>query len=123
MGGFILLAHFFNVHLEFDLFLITDFLFLHSLNGSFLDLVNDNLSSLLSSIHFSDFSLLLFLKDLKSFNFHHEVEFLLFFDPFRFETLILIELLVSDSDNLGVEDHLVHLFDVIHLIIKLFLGF
>jgi len=122
MSSLIFFSHFLNVSLELDLFLITDFLFLHSLNSSLLNLINDDLSTLLSSIHFSNFSFFFFLKDLKSFNFHHKIKFLLLFNPFRLKTFVLHKLFISNSDNLGVENHLVHLFDVIHLVIELFLS-
>lgn len=123
MSCLIFFSHFLNVCLEFDLFLITGFLLLHSYNGSLLDLINDDLSTLLSSIRFSNFSFFFFLKDLKSFNFHHEIKFLLFLNPFRLKTLVFFKLFISDCDNLRVHDHLVHLFDIIHLVIELFLSF
>jgi len=56
---------------KLESFFISNFLLLHSLNGSFLNLIDDNLSSLLSSNSFSGLSLFFFLEDLESFNFHH----------------------------------------------------
>lgn len=81
MGSLIFLAHFFNIHLKLDLFFIPNFLFLHSLDCSLLNLINDNLCTLLSGLSFSSFSLFFFLEDLKSLDFHHQIEFLLFLNP------------------------------------------
>ena len=103
-------------------FFISDFLLLHSLKSSIFDLVNDDLSSLLSGSLLSRFSLLFFLEDLESLDFHHEVEFLLLFDPLLLKSFILLQLLVSDGHDLGVEDHLVHVFDIVEVLIKLLLS-
>ena len=122
MSCLIFLPHLFYVGLELDLFFVSEFLFFHSLDSSLLDLIDDDLGSSLSSCNLSDLSFFLLLKDLESLNFHHEVELLLLLDPFLLESLILLQLLVSDSDNLGVKDHLVHLLDIIKVIILPLLG-
>jgi hypothetical protein len=80
------------------------------------------LSTSFSGCYLSDLSFLFLLKDLESFDFHHKIEFLLLFNPFRFKSLVLLQLFVSDSNNLGVEDHLVHLFHIIKVIVHLFLS-
>lgn len=122
MGSLIFLTHFFNIHLELDLFFISNFLLFHSHDSSLLNLINNDLCTLFPSMGLSDFSLLFFLEHLKSLDFHHEIKFLLLLDPFRFESLIFLELFVSNCYDLRVEDHLVHLFDVIQIVVHLLLG-
>jgi hypothetical protein len=112
-----------DVRQKLNSFLISELLFLHSKYSSFLNLIDYDLSALFLSLLFPCLSLFLLLKNLKSFNFHHKVEFLLLFDVFRFKSFVFFELFVSNSDDFRVEDHLVHLFDVIHLVVKYFLGF
>ena len=119
----VLLLHPFNVSEKFEPLLVSDLLLLHPLNGSVLDLINDDLSSLLSGDMLSSFSLLLFLENLESFDFHHEVEFFLFFNPLGLQTFVLLKLLVSDGDDLRVENHLVHGFHIIKVVVKLLLSF
>lgn len=118
----IFLAHLLDVGLKFDLFFVAKLLFFHSHDGSLLYLVNDNLSALLSSILFPDLSLLLFLEDLESFDFHHQIQLLLLLDPLGLQALVLVELFVPNGHYLGVEDHLVHLFDIVELVVHLLLG-
>ena len=67
----IFIFHFLYVGQKLESFFISNFLLLHSFNGSFLNLIDDNLSSLLSSNSFSGLSLFFFLENLESFNFHH----------------------------------------------------
>merc|ERR1712086_824187 len=122
MGSLIFLTHFFDIHLKLYLFFISNFLLFHSPDSSLLNLINNDLCTLLPSIRLSDFSLLFFLEHLKSLDFHHEIKFLLLLNPFRFESLIFLELFVSNCYDLGVEDHLVHLFDVIQIVVHLLLG-
>ena len=99
-GSFVFSLHFFDVGEELESFLITDFLFFHSLKSSILNLINNDLFSLESLYNFLGFSLFLLLQDLKSLNFHHHVEFLLLSDVLFFESLVLFELFVSDGDYL-----------------------
>jgi hypothetical protein len=77
----VFISHLFNVLKKLNSFLISYFLFFHSLNSSFLNLVNNNFGALLSSLMFSILSFLLFLKNFQSLNFHHQIKFLLFINP------------------------------------------
>ena len=86
----ILRLHPLDVCKKLESLFISDLLLLHSLNGSVLDLINDDLSSLISGNLLSCFSMLLFLENLQSFDFHHEVEFFLFLDPLLLKTLVLL---------------------------------
>ena len=119
----ILLLHLLDVGEQLESLLVSDFLLLHSFDRALLDLIDDHLGSLLASLVLSLLSLLLFLEDLESFDLHHEVEFLLLLDPFLLEALVFVKLLVADGDDLGVEDHLVHMLDVVEVVIELLLGF
>lgn len=118
MSDFIFQSHLCDISLKLNLLLISEFLLLHSNNSSLLDLVDDYLSSLLPSLELTDLSLLLLLKNLKSLNFHHKIELLLLLDPLRFETLVLCKLLITNSNDFRVENHLIHLLNIIKLIIK-----
>ena len=119
----IFLLHSLDVAKKLQPLLISDFLLLHSHNGSILNLIDNNLSSFISGLLLSLFSMLFFLEDLKSFDLHHEVEFFLFFDPLVLETLVFLQLLVSDGHNLGVENHLIHGLHIVEVVVKLFLSF
>lgn len=86
---------------------------------TFLDLVNDNGSSLLTGNGPAVLTLFLFLERLQSFNLHHEVKALLLLHPLGFELLGLFELLVTDSNDLGVHNHLVHVLNIVVLFVHL----
>jgi hypothetical protein len=123
MSCLIFFSHFFYVGLELDLFFISELLLFHSLDSSLLDLINDDLGSGFPGYNLTDLSFFLFLKDLESLNFHHKVKLLLLLDPFLLKSLILLQLLVSNRDNLRVKDHLIHLLDIIKVIVLPLLGF
>ena len=114
----ILSLHLVNIGQKVHLFLISDFLLSHSFDGSLLDLINDDLSTLLSGIMLSVFSFFLLLENLESLDFHHEIKLFLLFNPFRLESLIFLELFVTDGNDLGVQNHLVHVLDIVHFIIE-----
>lgn len=122
MSYLIFLSHFLDVHLKFDLFLISELLLLHSKDGSLLDLINDDLGTLLSGIGLSHLSFFLLLKDLESLDFHHEVKLLLLLNPLGLESLILIKLLISNGNDFRVENHLIHLLDIIEFVVHHFLS-
>lgn len=119
----ILSLHLVDISQKVHLFLISDFLLSHSFDGSLLDLINDDLSAHLSGLMLSHFSFFLLLENLKSLDFHHEVKLFLLFNPFLLKSLIFIELLVTDGDDLGVQNHLVHVLDIVHIIIECLLSF
>ena len=119
----VLMSHLINVFKKFDSLFISNFLFFHSLNSSLLNLINNNFSALLSSLMFSIFSLLLFLKNFQSLNLHHQIKFLLFINPLLLQSFVLLKLFVSNCHNFWIQNHLVHLFHIIHFFIKFFLSF
>ena len=121
MSGFIFFSHLFDICLKFNFLLISKFLFLHSKDSSFLDLIDDDLSSLLPSLSLANLPLLFLLKNLESLNFHHKVELFLLLNPFGLETLVLCKLLVTNSNDFRIKNHLIHLFNIIQFIIKHFL--
>lgn len=96
----VLLLHPLDVGEQLKSLLISDLLLLHPRDSSVLNLVNDDLSSLLSGERLPLLSLFLLLEDFKSLNFHHNVQLLLLLDPLLLETLILLKLLVSNGDDL-----------------------
>lgn len=119
----ILSLHLVDISQKVHLFLISDFLLSHSFDGSLLDLINDDLSAHLSGLMLSHFSFFLLLENLESLDFHHEVKLFLLFNPFLLKSLIFIELLVTDGDDLGVQNHLVHVLDIVQIIIDCLLSF
>jgi len=119
----ILSLHLFNIGQKVHLFLISDFLFSHSFDGSLLDLINDDLSALLSGLMLSNLSFFLLLENLESLDFHHEIKLFLLFNPFLLKSLIFFELFVTDGNDLGVQNHLVHVLDIVHIIIECLLRF
>lgn len=101
---------------------LTHLLLLDALELSLLDLVNDYEGPLLLSGLALDLTLLLQLEGLESFDLHHEVESFLLFDPLALEALGLIELLVSDGHDLGVQHHLVHVLHIVVVLVEHLLG-
>lgn len=122
MSSLILLSHFLDVGLQFELFLISELLLLHSYDSSLLDLVDDDLGTLLPGISLSHLSFLLFLKDLEPLDFHHKIKLLLLLNPLRLESLILIKLLITNGNDFRVEDHLIHLLNIVKFIVHHFLS-
>ena len=102
-------------HVGFDFLLLV---LLFSLDLSFSHLVHNHLATLLKCLLSLQFSLLLGLKDFEPLDFHHQVKLFLFLFVFLLQDLRLLKLLVSDSDDLRVEDHFVHVLDVVHLFVK-----
>ncbi len=86
------------------------------------NLVDDHLLALERRSDLPLLALFLLLEKLEPFDFHHEVELLLLFDVLLLELSLFLELLVANSDNLGVENHLIHLLDVVQLLVKHHLG-
>lgn len=81
VGDFVFLAHFLDVGLQLYLFLVTQLLLLHSLDGALLYLVNDNLRPLLPGSLLPHLALLFLLEDLESLDLHHQIQFFLLLDP------------------------------------------
>lgn len=111
-----------DVGKELELFLLSHLLLTHAETFTLLDLVDDNLSTAVLRLFAADLAVFLLLEILQAFNFHHEVKFLLLADPLFFELLRLDELLVTDGDDLRVEDHLVHFLDVVLFLVHEGLG-
>ena len=96
--------------------------FLHPNNLSFFDLINNNSSPASLCFNTRLFFHLSGLKAFESLDLHHEVKFLLFIDPILFKSFIFLELFVSNCNDFGVKNHLVHVFDIVMFLIKLGLG-
>lgn len=122
MGRLVLLAHFLDIGLQFDLFLVPKFLLLHAHDSPLLDLVDDDLGTLPSRTLFAHLALFFLLQNLEPLDLHHEVQFFLFLDPLGLQAFIFFQLLISDRYYFRVEDHLVHLLDIIQLIVHFLLG-
>ena len=89
---------------------------------SFHNLVDQNLLALESCGNLPLLTVFLYLQKLKPLDFHHEIELLLLFEVLSLELFLFFELLITHSDDLGVEYHLVHLLDVVQLLVKEHLG-
>lgn len=99
------------------------FLLFDAIDLTLLDLVNDNEGTFAASVHTYFLTFFLDFKALQTFNFHHKIEFFLFINPLTLKLFVFLKLFITDSDNLGVEHHLVHVLDVVELFIHLSLGF
>lgn len=99
------------------------FLLFDAIDLTLLDLVNDNEGTFAASVHPYFLTFFVDFKALQTFNFHHKIEFLLFINPLTLKLFVFLKLFITDSDNLGVEHHLVHVLDVVELFIHLSLGF
>ena len=86
-----------------------------------LNLFNDNSGTTTFGIDTKLFALVLSLQGLQTLDFHHQVKTFLFLAPLCLEDFVLIKLLVTDGDNLGVEGHLIHVFDIVVLLVQLLL--
>ena len=101
---------------------ILELTFLLPLHVPLHNLVDQNLLALESCGNLPLLTIFLHLQKLKPLYFHHEIELLLLVEVLSLEVLLFLELLITHSDDLGVEDHLVHLLDVVQLLIKEHLG-
>lgn len=54
----------------------------------------------------------------KSFDLHHKILLLFFFLVPLFDLLLLLQLLISDSNNLCIHDHFIHFLDIIFVFIS-----
>lgn len=111
-----------DVHQKLESLLFSHLLLTHANLFTLLDLIDDDASTAVLSFFAANLAVFLFLEVLQALDFHHEVELLLFSDPFFLEFLTFDELLVTDGDNFGVEDHLVHLLNVVLLFVHEGLG-
>lgn len=91
-------------------------------NLTLLNLLNDYGSTTSLSLDSQTLALILSLQCLQTLDFHHEIKAFLLIDPVGFEVLVLLKLLVTDGDNLGVEGHLIHVLDIVMFFIKLLLS-
>lgn len=111
-----------DLHLHHILLSLHNFLLHLALQVSLSDLVHNLESSSPACLDLLLFPVLLDLEGLESFDLHHQVKFLLFFDVLLFEPFVFFKLLVPNGDDFGVEDHSVHGFYFVDLFVQLFLG-
>jgi hypothetical protein len=86
---------------------------------AFLDLVDNDGSTLALGLDAFDFTFFRSLEALKTLNLHHEVEALLLFGPLFFKNFVLLHLLVANSYNFTVKHQLVHELHIVLLFINL----
>jgi len=77
----LLFLHSFNLSLHLSHLFLSHLLLLDAFDFSLLNLINDNKGTFLLGLMLKSLSFLHSLKTLKSFNFHHEVQFLLLIEP------------------------------------------
>ena len=75
---------------------------LDALHFTLLNLLNDYSCAASLGLNSQAFSLILSLECLQALNFHHKVQAFLLIDPLRLQMFILLQLLVSHSDDLGI---------------------
>lgn len=93
-----------------------------ALQLSVLYLINDDRGAFTLGFDALGLALLEDLKFLKAFDFHHEVETFLFIEPFLLKHFVFLQLFIANGDDFGVEDHLVHVFYVVDLLVHLLLS-
>lgn len=101
-SGLIFFPHSFDIVEELDSLFVSQFLLLESNLSTLLDLVNDDLGTLLPGMMLFDFSLFFGLENFQTLNLHHEIKLFLLLDMFFLELNVLFDLLVSNGHNLGV---------------------
>jgi len=111
-----------DVSQELEFLLLSHLLLTHAEAFALLNLVNNDLGATVLRLFAADLAVFLLLEVLQTLNLHHEVKLFLFADPLGFECLTLDELLVTDGDDFGVQDHLVHLLDIVLLFVHQSLG-
>jgi len=89
---------------------------------AFLNLVDDDSGATTLGISTDLCFLFGSLQVFQSLDFHHQVEAFLLMEPVFLETLVLSQLLVSDSNDFGVKHHLVHVLDIVVFLVLLLLG-
>lgn len=87
-----------------------------------LNLFDDNSGTTTFGIDSKLFALVFSLEGLQTLNFHHQVKTFLFLAPLCLKDFVLIKLLVTHGNYLGVKGHLVHVFDIVVLLVHLFLS-
>jgi hypothetical protein len=111
------LFHFLNQNLSFSFLLLSGF---KSIELSVFYLINNNLFSFQGLYFFGLLNFLLFFNFFKSLDFHDFVFFLLLnFEVFPL-SLFLLQLSLSDCGGLSIGNHFVHLFDIVHFLLRYF---
>lgn len=112
-----------NLAVHLFLLLLKLLTLLNTLDLTLLDLINNDKSTLPASILSDNFTLFSHLQRFKPFDLHHQVQLSLFFDPLLLKLFVLFELFVANRDDFRVQNHLVHVFDIVELFVYLGLGF
>lgn len=98
----VLLLHFLNAEFHLLGLFFKDLPFFDSVLLSFLNLIDNDPCALVGGLDTFLLPLLSGLKTLQSFNFHHDVKSLLLADPVALELFRLLQLLVTDRNDLGI---------------------
>jgi hypothetical protein len=117
-GTFFFDSHGLYLSLHLLSFPFSHFTLFDSVIISFLNLINDDLFTHQSGLSSLSFSVFVSNNALKSFDFHHKIKFLLFFDIFLLELFGFFQLFISNTDNFSIEKHLIHSFNVIVLLVN-----
>lgn len=111
-------SHGFYLSLHLLSFSFSHFTLFDSIIISFLNLINDDLFTHQSGLSSLSFSIFVSNNTLESFNFHHKIKFLLFFNIFLLELFGFFQLFISHTDNFSIEKHLIHSFNIIMLLVN-----
>mmetsp|Transcript_59863 Transcript_59863/g.97869 ORF Transcript_59863/g.97869 Transcript_59863/m.97869 type:complete len:270 (+) Transcript_59863:858-1667(+) len=98
------------------------FLLLHSLRLAILDLLDDDFGARSLTLKTLLLSHLIHFQCLEAFDLHHRIQMTFLLFSFTLHHALLLDLRISDGDDLGVKHHLVHMLHIIHVFIQHLLG-
>mmetsp|Transcript_127026 Transcript_127026/g.179306 ORF Transcript_127026/g.179306 Transcript_127026/m.179306 type:complete len:435 (+) Transcript_127026:242-1546(+) len=102
--------------------LVSLLLLLHSLCLAVLDLLYDHLGTGPLRLHPLLLSNFIHFQSLEALYLHHGIEVSLLFLLLGLNHALLLNLRIADSHYLGIEHHLVHVLDVVHVLVQHLLG-
>ena len=118
-GGCFFPLDFLDVCKKLCLFLLANLLILHSLLLTRRDLIDQDLSTSFASVCCSLLSLKLSFDGLKTLNFHHHIQSLLFRDPVLLHLIVFTKLTLANGVYFRCIGHLVHMLHVVVLLVHL----
>mmetsp|Transcript_128538 Transcript_128538/g.274120 ORF Transcript_128538/g.274120 Transcript_128538/m.274120 type:complete len:433 (+) Transcript_128538:43-1341(+) len=98
--------------------LVTLLLLAHPLSLPVLDLLDDDLSAAALALKALLLAHLVHAQGLETLDLHHGIEVALLLFLLRLGVPLLLDLRITNSHNLSVEHHLVHVLDIVHILVQ-----